>query len=70
MQKAELKQSSYTELRRQRSEFETAEVAGISSAGYLRKESSANMNILNISEQLRMFYHDKKINYFFKKKKK
>lgn len=67
---AELKQSSYTELRRQRSEFEAAEVAGICRIGYLRKGSSATMNVLDTTEQLYMFYHNKNKYSIFKKKKK
>lgn len=66
---AELKQSSYTELRRQRSEFEAAEEAGICRIGNLRKGSSATMNILDTTEQLYMFYHNKNKYYIFKRKK-
>lgn len=61
VQEAELKQNSnYTELRRQRSEFEAAEVVGVCRTGYLKRGSFAKINVVYATELLCVFYHNKK----------
>ena len=65
MQEAELKQNSnYTELRRQRSEFEAAEVVGVCRTEYLKRGSFAKINVANATELLCAFYHNKKKTLF------
>ena len=64
VQEAELKQNSnYTELRRQRSEFEAAVVVGVCRTGYLKRGSFAKINVVDATELLCVFYHNKK-HYF------
>lgn len=68
---AELQQSSSlsTELRRGRSEFEAAEVAGVSRTGSLRKENCAKENVLRLLNSYAYFTTIKTILVLKKKKK-
>ena len=70
MREAELKQGrSHPELR-ERLEFQAVEGAGICRTGYLSKGSCAKLNVLNVTELLGIFYHNKKIILFQKGRKK
>lgn len=70
MREAELKQGrSHPELR-ETLEFQAVEVAGIGRTGYLSKGSCAKLNVLNVTELLGIFYHNKKKILFQKGRKK
>lgn len=69
MREAELKQGrSHPELR-ERLEFQAVEVAGIGRTGYLSKGSCAKLNVLNVTELLGIFYHNKK-KYCFRREER